>query len=163
MQNILYTNIRRFARIRRELSLNFFASLWTHIDQRKLARYSGENFRRDSRKLKTSKIRFLLRKTAKKWQNGPVAQLGERSVRIREVDGSIPFGSTILRKITANLAVIFRSTTIIPQTERISDHFIGTRAMSFQISPPVNFANLIMKTYLRQGAAELPAADFRAG
>ena len=27
---------------------------------------------------------------------GSVAQLGERSVRIREVDGSIPFRSTIL-------------------------------------------------------------------
>ena len=35
--------------------------------------------------------------------------------------------------------------------------------MSFQISPPVNFAIFIMKTYLRQGVAELPAADFRAG
>ena len=62
---------------------------------------------------------------------GSVAQLGERSVRIREVDGSIPFGSTILRKITANLAVIFRLTTILPQTGQISDHFTGTRAVSF--------------------------------
>ena len=37
---------------------------------------------------------------------GLVAQLGERSVRIREVEGSNPFGSTISRKITANSAVI---------------------------------------------------------
>ena len=29
---------------------------------------------------------------------GPVAQLGERSVRIREVEGSNPFGSTIARR-----------------------------------------------------------------
>ena len=108
-----------------------FASLWTHIDQRKLARYSGEKSLQDSRKLKTPKIRFLLRKTAKKWQYGPIAQLGERTVRIRKVVGSIPIRSTILRKITAKSAVIFRLTTIIPQTGRISDHFTGTRAVSF--------------------------------
>ncbi len=54
---------------------------------------------------------------------GLVAQLGERSVRIREVEGSNPFRSTILRKITVNLAVIFRLTTIIPQTARISTTF----------------------------------------
>ena len=52
----------------------------------------------------------------KKRQYGPVAQLGERQVRNLEVEGSIPFGSTISRKITAKLAVIFRLTTIIPQT-----------------------------------------------
>ena len=44
---------------------------------------------------------------AAKQPYGPVAQLGERTVRIRKVDGSIPFRSTILRKITARLAVIF--------------------------------------------------------
>ena len=38
---------------------------------------------------------------------GPIAQLGERTVRIRKVVGSIPIRSTILRKITANSAVIF--------------------------------------------------------
>ena len=54
---------------------------------------------------------------------GLVAQLGERSVRIREVEGSNPFRSTILRKITANSAVIFRLTTIIPQTAENSDRF----------------------------------------
>ena len=62
---------------------------------------------------------------------GPVAQLGERSVRIREVDGSIPFRSTISRKITANLAVIFRLTTIIPQTGFHLDHFSKSQAVSF--------------------------------
>ena len=40
-------------------------------------------------------------------QYGLVAQLGERCVRIAEVEGSIPFESTISRKITAKLAVIF--------------------------------------------------------
>ena len=36
---------------------------------------------------------------------GPVAQLGERTVRIRKVEGSIPFESTILAEITANFEV----------------------------------------------------------
>ena len=54
---------------------------------------------------------------------GPVAQLGERTVRIRKVVGSNPFRSTILRKITAILAVIFRLPTIIPQTAENPDHF----------------------------------------
>ena len=54
---------------------------------------------------------------------GLVAQLGERTVRIRKVVGSIPIRSTILRKITANSAVIFRLTTIIPQTAENSDRF----------------------------------------
>ena len=55
--------------------------------------------------------------------SGLVAQLGERSVRIREVVGSNPIRSTISRKITAILAVIFRLTTIIPQTAENSDRF----------------------------------------
>ena len=55
--------------------------------------------------------------------SGLVAQLGERSVRIREVVGSNPIRSTISRKITANSAVIFRLTTIIPQTAENPDHF----------------------------------------
>ena len=50
-------------------------------------------------------------------------RLEERTVRIRKVVGSIPIGSTILRKITAKLAVIFRLTTIIPQTAGDLDHF----------------------------------------
>ena len=54
---------------------------------------------------------------------GPIAQLGERTVRIRKVVGSIPIRSTISRKITAILAVIFRLTTIIPQTAENSDRF----------------------------------------
>ena len=66
-----------------------------------------------------------------KSKHGRVAQLGERTVRIRKVVGSIPIRSTILRKITAKSAVIFRLTTIIPQTGRISGHFTGTRAVSF--------------------------------
>ena len=68
---------------------------------------------------------------------GPIAQLGERTVRIRKVVGSIPIRSTILRKITAKLAVIFRLTTIIPQTAIISDHFARTQAASLRWSPPV--------------------------
>ena len=64
-------------------------------------------------------------------RNGPVAQLGERTVRIRKVVGSIPIRSTISRKITANSEVIFRLTTIIPQTGIFFDHFTGTRAVSF--------------------------------
>ena len=56
-----------------------------------------------------------------------MSALGERSVRIREVEGSNPFGSTILRKITAKLAVIFRLTTIIPQTAINFDHLEDKR------------------------------------
>jgi len=63
--------------------------------------------------------------------------MGERTVRIRKVVGSIPIRSTISRKITANLAVIFRLTTIIPQTGIISDHFMRTRAVSTRCSPSV--------------------------
>ena len=54
---------------------------------------------------------------------GPVAQLGERTVRIRKVVGSNPFRSTILGKITAILVVIFRLTTTMPQTAENPDHF----------------------------------------
>lgn len=32
-------------------------------------------------------------------KRGPVAQLGARTVRIRKVEGSIPFGSTITKKL----------------------------------------------------------------
>ena len=66
---------------------------------------------------------FLTLSVVKAGIYGLVAQLGERSVRIREVEGSNPFRSTILRKITAKLAVIFRLTTIIPQTAEDPDHF----------------------------------------
>ena len=71
--------------------------------------------------------------------SGLVAQLGERSVRIREVEGSNPFGSTISRKITANSAVIFRLTTIIPQTAENPDHFWNPQAVSSGPSPPADF------------------------
>ena len=66
---------------------------------------------------------FLTLSVVKAGIYGLVAQLGERSVRIREVEGSNPFRSTILRKITANLAVIFLLTTIIPQAAENPDHF----------------------------------------
>ena len=52
-----------------------------------------------------------------------MSALGERTVRIRKVVGSIPIRSTISRKITAILAVIFRLTTIIPQTAENPDRF----------------------------------------
>lgn len=52
-----------------------------------------------------------------------MSSLGERTARIRKVVGSIPIRSTISRKITAILAVIFRLTTIIPQTAENSDRF----------------------------------------
>jgi hypothetical protein len=68
-----------------------------------------------------------------------MSALGERSVRIREVEGSNPFGSTISRKITANSAVIFRLTTIIPQTAENPDHFWNPQAVSSSPSPPADF------------------------
>ena len=71
--------------------------------------------------------------------SGLVAQLGERSVRIREVVGSNPIRSTISRKITANSAVIFRLTTIIPQTAENPDHFRNPQAVSSSPSPPADF------------------------
>ena len=48
-------------------------------------------------------------------------------VRIRKVVGSIPIRFTIiLVKITANLAVIFRLTIILPQTNFCFDHLKDT-------------------------------------
>ena len=86
--------------------------------------------------MKNVKFRFLFWKTDKKREYGPIAQLGERQVRNLEVEGSIPFGSTISRKITANLAVIFRLTTIIPQMGIISDHFKRIWTVSFDTRRP---------------------------
>ena len=40
---------------------------------------------------------------------GPVAQLGERSVRIREVDGSIPFRSTMYEEVCKKIPSFFCS------------------------------------------------------
>ena len=71
--------------------------------------------------------------------SGLVAQLGERSVRIREVVGSNPIRSTISRKITANSAVIFRLTTIIPQTAENPGRFWNPQAVSSSPSPPADF------------------------
>ena len=65
--------------------------------------------------------------------------LRERTVRIRKVVGSIPIRSTISRKITANSAVIFRLTTIIPQTAENPDHFWNPQAVSSSPSPPADF------------------------
>ena len=73
-----------------------------------------------------------------------MSALGERTVRIRKVVGSIPIGSTILRKITAILAVIFRLTTIIPQTAENPDHFWNPQAVSRSNSPSANRLSLIM-------------------
>ena len=78
-----------------------FASLWSHIDLRVSAHDFGENFLWNLLKSKNLKICFLLQKPRKKPRYGPIAQLGERTVRIRKVVGSIPIRSTILRKITA--------------------------------------------------------------
>ena len=47
--------------------------------------------------------------------------------------------STISRKITANSAVIFRLTTIIPQTAENPDHFWNPQAVSSSPSPPADF------------------------
>lgn len=47
--------------------------------------------------------------------------------------------STISRKITAILAVIFRLTTIIPQTAENPDHFWNPQTVSSSPSPPADF------------------------
>ena len=73
---------------------------------------------------------------------GPVAQLGAHYIRIVGVGSSNLLRSTISGKITANSAVIFRLTTIIPQTGIISDHFAKAGAVSVRCSPPLNFAYL---------------------
>ena len=57
---------------------------------------------------------------------GPVAQLGERSVRIREVDGSIPFRSTKMEIAAVKTAAISRLTAEIPRTGFGFDHLKGT-------------------------------------
>ena len=93
----------------------------------------------ESSKIEKLENLLFVAKPRKKPQYGPIAQLGERSVRIREVEGSNPFGSTISRKITAILAVIFRLTTIIPQTAENPDHFWNPQAVSSSPSPPADF------------------------
>ena len=65
-------------------------------------------------------------------QYGLVAQLGERCVRIAEVEGSIPFESTISRKITAKLAVIFRLTMMKLQTTIKALAWIGNQNVPYQ-------------------------------
>ena len=55
-----------------------------------------------------------------------MSHLGERSVRIREVDGSIPFRSTKMEIAAVKTAAISRLTTEIPQTGFGFDHLKGT-------------------------------------
>ena len=83
----------------------------------------SREFPPESSKIEKLENLLFVAKTCKKRRYGPIAQLGERTVRIRKVVGSIPIRSTISRKITAILAVIFRLTTIIPQTAENSDRF----------------------------------------
>ena len=64
-----------------------FASLWSHIDLRVSAHDFGENFLRNLLKSKNFENPLFVAKTRKKRRYGPIAQLGERSVRIREVEG----------------------------------------------------------------------------
>ena len=59
-------------------------------------------------------------------QHGPIAQLGERTVRIRKVVGSIPIGSTKMEIAAVFTAAISRLTTEIPQTDFCFDHLKGT-------------------------------------
>ena len=99
----------------------------------------SREFPPESSKIEKLENLLFVAKTCKKRRYGPIAQLGERSVRIREVEGSNPFGSTISRKITAILAVIFRLTTIIPQTAENPDHFWNPQAVSSSPSPPADF------------------------
>ena len=87
-------------------------------------------FSLNSSKIGKLENQLFVAKTRKKRQYGPVAQLGAHYIRIVGVVGSNPIRSTILRKITAKLAVIFRLTTIIPQTEENSDHFWDPQAVS---------------------------------
>ena len=63
------------------------------------------------------KISFLLQKTCKKRQYGPIAQLGERTVRIRKVVGSNPFRST--KKIRDTLSRV--SYFILDEADRMLD------------------------------------------
>ena len=49
-------------------------------------------------------------------QYGPIAQLGERTVRIGKVVGSIPIGSTKMEIAVVKTTAISRLTTEIPQT-----------------------------------------------
>ena len=63
---------------------------------------------------------------------GPVAQLGERSVRIREVDGSIPFRSTKIIAGHLEWPAIFLFKTLsdqilIPYNNKFEQKIIGVR------------------------------------
>ena len=60
---------------------------------------------------------------------GPVAQLGERSVRIREVDGSIPFRSTMYEEICKRISSFFCSHAV--HTSTVS----SASTLSFDFTP----------------------------
>ena len=62
----------------------------------------------------------------KNGQYGPIAQLGERTVRIRKVVGSIPIGSTKNGNRRGFTTAISRLTTEIPQIGFDFDHLKGT-------------------------------------
>ena len=59
-------------------------------------------------------------------QYGPIAQLGERTVRIRKVVGSIPIGSTKMEIAVVKTTAISRLTTEIPQTDFCFNYLTGT-------------------------------------
>ena len=56
----------------------------------------SREFPPESSKIEKLENLLFVSKTCKKRRYGPIAQLGERSVRIREVEGSNPFESTRL-------------------------------------------------------------------
>lgn len=56
---------------------------------------------------------------------GPVAQLGERSVRIREVDGSIPFRSTKKRQVPKDMRRFYFLTKLVQISEQIEERKSG--------------------------------------
>ena len=57
---------------------------------------------------------------------GPVAQLGERSVRIREVDGSIPFRSTIYEEICKRISSFFALMLCVQAKRCVFDLYVFT-------------------------------------
>ena len=73
-------------------------------------------------------------------QYGPIAQLGERTVRIRKVVGSIPIGSTKMEIAVVKTTAISRLTTEIPQTDFCFNYLTGT---PFQECPSFLFVPIL--------------------
>lgn len=71
---------------------------------------------------------------------GPIAQLGERTVRIRKVVGSIPIGSTKMEIAVVKTTAISRLTTEIPQTDFCFNYLTGT---PFQECPSFLFVPIL--------------------